>query len=82
MFSCNMRLMTAVACISSQSISSHLNETLTGNFWLASATAKEVAPAEARMVCQELAVGNKTAKRSAADIAIRRYRQSSSQPAA
>ncbi len=64
-----IRLIAAVACMSSQSTSSQTNDTLTGNFLFASATAREIAPADARPSAQELAVGNKTAKFSTAQVA-------------
>ncbi len=67
---CIIRLIAAVACMSSQSTSSQTNDTLTGNCLFASATAREIAPADARPSAQELAVGNKTAKFSTAQTAI------------
>ena len=67
---CIMRLIAAIACTSSQSTSSQTNDTLTGNCLFASATAREIAPADARPSAQELAVGNKTAKFSTAQTAI------------
>ena len=67
---CIIRLIAAVACVSSQSTSSQTNDTLTGNFLFASATAREIAPADARPSAQELAVGNRTAKFSTAQTAI------------
>jgi len=67
---CIIRLIAAVACVSSQSTSSQTNDTLTGNCLFASATAREIAPADARPSAQELAVGSKTAKFSTAQTAI------------
>ena len=67
---CIIRLIAAVACPSLQSTSAQMNDTLTGNFLFASATAREIAPADARPAAQELAVGNKTAKFSTAQTAI------------
>jgi hypothetical protein len=57
-----MRLIAAVACIASQPISFHVYATLTPNFAFASATANEIAPADARPSAQELALGRRTAK--------------------
>ena len=67
---CIIRLIAAVACTSLQSTSAQTNDTLTGNCLFASATAREMAPADARPSAQELAVGNKTAKFSTAQMAI------------
>ena len=67
---CIMLLIAAIACTSSQSTSSQTNDTLTGNRLFTSATAREIAPADARPVAQELVVGNKTAKFSTAKAAI------------
>ena len=64
-----MRLIAATARFESQSTASQTNDTLTGNFLFASATAREIAPADARPSAQELAVGNKTAKFSTAQVA-------------
>ncbi len=69
MSSCTMRLIAAVACVASQSTSFHTNDSLTGNFVFASATAREIAPADARPSAQELVVGKSTAKWSAAQAA-------------
>ena len=65
-----MRLIAATARNESQSTSAQTNDTLTGNFLFASATAREMAPADACPSAQELAVGNKTAKFSTAQVAI------------
>jgi hypothetical protein len=65
-----MRLIAATARFESQSTASQKNDTLTGNFLLASATAREIAPADARPSAQELEVGSKTAKFSTAQTAI------------
>ena len=65
-----MRLIAATARFESQSTASQTNDTLTGNFLLASATAREIAPADARPSAQELEVGSKTAKFSTAQTAI------------
>ena len=65
-----MRLIAATARFESQSTSAQTNDTLTGNFLFASATAREMAPADARPSALELAVGNKTAKFSTAQVAI------------
>jgi hypothetical protein len=62
MSSCTMRLIAAVACVASQSTSVHVYDNLTGNFLFASATPREIAPADARPAAQELAVGKRTAK--------------------
>ena len=67
---CIIRLIAAVACTSLQSTASQTKDTLTGNFLFASATAREIAPADARPSAQELAVGNRTAKFSTAQTAI------------
>ena len=68
MLSWIMRLIAAIARFESQSTSSQTKDTLTGNFLFASATAREMAPADARPSAQELAVGNKTAKFSTAQV--------------
>jgi hypothetical protein len=57
-----MRLIAAVASAESQSTSFQTYDSLTGNFWFAWATARDIAPAAARPSAQELAVGNNTAK--------------------
>jgi hypothetical protein len=69
MSSCTIRVITAVTCAASQSTSFHTNDSLTGNFRFASATAREIAPADARPSAQELAVGKSTAKWSTAEAA-------------
>ncbi len=68
MLSWIMRLIAAIARFESQSTSSQTKDTLTGNFLFASATAREMAPADARPSALELAVGNKTAKFSTAQV--------------
>ena len=70
MSSRRMRLIATMACDASQSISSHLYDSLVLNFSFMSATARAIAPAEARVSAQELAVGKRTAKRSAAHATI------------
>jgi hypothetical protein len=64
-----------MACVASQSISSHWYDSLTRNLSFASATAIAIAPADERPSAQELAVGNSTAKCSAAQAALVRSRE-------
>jgi hypothetical protein len=59
-----------MACVASQSISSHWYDSLTRNLSFASATAIAIAPADERPSAQELLVGNSTAKCSAAQAAL------------
>jgi hypothetical protein len=75
MSSRRMRLIATMACVASQSISSHLYDSLTRNLSFASATAIAIAPADERPSAQELAVGNSTAKCSAAQAALVRSRE-------
>jgi hypothetical protein len=60
--SSSITLIAAVACVASQSTSFIVYDNLTGNFLFASATPREIAPADARPAAQELAVGKRTAK--------------------
>ncbi len=62
---CIMRAIAAVACVPSQPTCSHTYDSFPRNFWFASATASEIAPADAIISGQE-SVGIKTASRIAA----------------
>jgi hypothetical protein len=65
-----MRLIVAVACAASQSTSFQLYDNFTGNILFASATAREMAPADARPAAHESAEGRRTATWIAAQEAI------------
>ena len=63
---CIMRAIAAVACVPSQPTCSHTYDSFPRNFWFASATASEIAPADGIISGQEANVGIKTASRIAA----------------